>query len=107
MPGLRLAILDVDGTLKEAESPYQYLHVHLGVAHLAAENRALALAGQIGKKGAGFMAFANLNPAGVDGLQRASAALPLKEAVAQQRLIIGTSEGALYCFGQESGNSPR
>ncbi len=48
MPGLRLAILDVDGTLKEAESPYQYLHVHLGVAHLAAENRALALAGQIG-----------------------------------------------------------
>ena len=48
MPGLRLAILDVDGTLKEAESPYAYLHVHLGVEHLALENRALAQAGQIG-----------------------------------------------------------
>jgi phosphoserine phosphatase len=48
LPRLRLAILDVDGTLKKAESPYQYLHAHLGVAHLAAENRALAMAGQIG-----------------------------------------------------------
>ena len=47
MPRLRLAILDVDGTLKEAESPYQYLHEHLGVAHLAEENRTLALADQI------------------------------------------------------------
>jgi phosphoserine phosphatase len=44
---LRLAVLDVDGTLKQAESPYQYLHSRLGVAHLAAENRALALAGKI------------------------------------------------------------
>ena len=29
---LRLAVLDVDGTLKRAESPYQYLHERLGVA---------------------------------------------------------------------------
>ncbi len=29
---LRLAVLDVDGTLKLAESPYQYLHDRLGVA---------------------------------------------------------------------------
>jgi phosphoserine phosphatase len=47
LPHLRLAVLDVDGTLKQAESPYQYLHRHLGVAHLAEENRKLALAGQI------------------------------------------------------------
>jgi phosphoserine phosphatase len=44
---LLLAVLDVDGTLKEAESPYSYLHQRLGVAHLAASNRALALAGHI------------------------------------------------------------
>jgi HAD superfamily phosphoserine phosphatase-like hydrolase len=44
---LRLAVLDVDGTLKRAESPYQYLHERLGVAHLAAENRELALAARI------------------------------------------------------------
>ena len=44
---LRLAVLDVDGTLKQAESPYGYLHRRLGVADLAAPNRALALAGQI------------------------------------------------------------
>jgi HAD superfamily phosphoserine phosphatase-like hydrolase len=37
----------VDGTLKRAESPYQYLHERLGVADLAAENRELALAGRI------------------------------------------------------------
>ncbi len=47
VPPLRLAVLDVDGTLKQAESPYQYLHTHLGVAHLAANNRVLALAGRI------------------------------------------------------------
>ncbi len=47
MPRLRLAILDVDGTLKQAESPYQYLHEKLGVAALAAEHRELALAGRI------------------------------------------------------------
>jgi len=44
---LRLAVLDVDGTLKHAESPYQYLHERLGVAHLAAENRELALSARI------------------------------------------------------------
>jgi phosphoserine phosphatase len=44
---LRLAVLDVDGTLKQAESPYQYLHGRLGCAHLAAENRMLALSRQI------------------------------------------------------------
>ena len=44
---LRLAVLDVDGTLKRAESPYQYLHERLGVADLAAENRELALAARI------------------------------------------------------------
>jgi len=47
LPRLRLAVLDVDGTLKEAESPYQFLHARLGVAHLARENRELALAGKI------------------------------------------------------------
>jgi len=46
-PRLRLAVLDVDGTLKRAESPYQYLHERLGVAHLAAQDRELALAGRI------------------------------------------------------------
>jgi phosphoserine phosphatase len=39
--------LDVDGTLKRAESPYQYLHERLGVAHLAERDRELALAGRI------------------------------------------------------------
>ena len=47
MARLRLAVLDVDGTLKAAESPYQFLHARLGVAHLAAETRGLALAGKI------------------------------------------------------------
>jgi phosphoserine phosphatase len=47
LPLLRLAVLDVDGTLKQAESPYQYLHQRLGVAHLAARNRELAVAGRI------------------------------------------------------------
>ena len=47
MARLRLAVLDVDGTLKEAESPYQFLHRRLGVSHLAAENRELALSGRI------------------------------------------------------------
>lgn len=47
LPILRLAVLDVDGTLKQAESPYQYLHNRLGVARLAEANRELALAGQI------------------------------------------------------------
>ena len=47
MTRLRLAVLDVDGTLKQAESPYQYLHRRLGCSHLAAENRTLALSGRI------------------------------------------------------------
>ena len=47
MPHLRLAVLDVDGTLKQAESPYQFLHRRLGVAHMAAANRELALSGHI------------------------------------------------------------
>jgi phosphoserine phosphatase len=47
LPLLRLAVLDVDGTLKEAESPYQFLHGRLGVAHLAAATRELALRGEI------------------------------------------------------------
>ncbi len=33
--------------LKQAESPYSYLHERLGLAHLAAERRDLALAGRI------------------------------------------------------------
>jgi len=44
---LRLAVLDVDGTLKLAESPYSFVHQRLGVAHLAAPNRKLALAREI------------------------------------------------------------
>jgi HAD superfamily phosphoserine phosphatase-like hydrolase len=47
LPLIRLAVLDVDGTLKQAESPYQHLHQRLGVAHLAEVNRELALAGRI------------------------------------------------------------
>lgn len=47
MSHLRLAVLDLDGTLKQAESPYQYLHERLGVAHLANRHRELALAGKI------------------------------------------------------------
>lgn len=47
MPRLRLAVLDVDGTLKQAESPYQFLHRRLGCAPLAVENRTLALSKQI------------------------------------------------------------
>ena len=44
---IHLAVLDVDGTLKQAESPYQYLHERLGCATQAAEHLALARAGQI------------------------------------------------------------
>ncbi len=47
MARLRLAVLDVDGTLKEAESPYRFLHARLGLEHLARKNRELALAGRI------------------------------------------------------------
>jgi phosphoserine phosphatase len=48
LPTIRLAILDVDGTLKQAESPYVYVHERLGVAAVAAEHRELALSGKIG-----------------------------------------------------------
>lgn len=47
MPRIRLAVLDVDGTLKQAESPYGFLHERLGVAHLAQAHRELALSGRI------------------------------------------------------------
>lgn len=47
MARLRLAVLDVDGTLKQAESPYQFIHGRLGLLHLATKNRELALAGKI------------------------------------------------------------
>lgn len=47
MPPIRLAVLDVDGTLKRAESPYQYIHMRLGLTHRAAQSRDLALAGRI------------------------------------------------------------
>jgi len=47
LPILRLAVLDVDGTLKQAESPYQFVHRRLGIQHLSATNRELALAGRI------------------------------------------------------------
>lgn len=47
MPIIRLAVLDVDGTLKHAESPYQFLHQRLGVQRLAATHRELALTGRI------------------------------------------------------------
>ena len=47
MSNSRLAVLDVDGTLKRAVSPYQYLHLRLGVADRAVAHRELALAGQI------------------------------------------------------------
>jgi len=47
LPHLRLAVLDVDGTLKEAESPYQYIHGRLGLLERAAIHRRQALAGEI------------------------------------------------------------
>jgi len=47
-----------------------------------------ALAGQIGRKGAGFNAFPNLHPAGVDDIYGLSGALPLRESLQQQRLAL-------------------
>lgn len=47
MPPIRLAVLDVDGTLKQAESPYSYIHQRLGLMRLAVQHRELALAGRI------------------------------------------------------------
>lgn len=47
LPRLCLAVLDVDGTLKQAESPYDYLHQRFGFGRLGEENRVLARSGQI------------------------------------------------------------
>jgi phosphoserine phosphatase len=44
---LRLAVFDLDGTLKEAFSPWRYLHEALGVEEQAARYRARFLAGEI------------------------------------------------------------
>jgi phosphoserine phosphatase len=44
---LRLAVFDLDGTLKEAFSPWRYLHEALGVEEQAAHYRARFLAGEI------------------------------------------------------------
>ena len=46
-PRLRLAVFDLDGTLKEAFSPWLYLHQALGVAAQAATYRARFVAGEI------------------------------------------------------------
>jgi phosphoserine phosphatase len=46
-PLLRLAVFDLDGTLKEAFSPWRYLHQALGVEQQAAVYRARFFAGQI------------------------------------------------------------
>jgi len=44
---LRLAVFDLDGTLKVPFSPWRYLHEALGVEHLAAVYRARFFAGDI------------------------------------------------------------
>ena len=44
---LRLAVFDLDGTLKQAPSPWQYLHEHLGVWEQALPHRRLFEAGEI------------------------------------------------------------
>jgi phosphoserine phosphatase len=44
---LRLAVFDLDGTLKEAFSPWRYLHVALGFEEQADEYRARFLSGEI------------------------------------------------------------
>jgi phosphoserine phosphatase len=46
-PQLRLAVFDLDGTLKEAFSPWRYLHQALGVEEQAADYRARFFAGEI------------------------------------------------------------
>jgi phosphoserine phosphatase len=46
-PPLRLAVFDLDGTLKVAFSPWRYLHEALGVEEQAATYRARFFAGQI------------------------------------------------------------
>jgi len=44
---LRLAVFDLDGTLKQAASPWQYLHEHLGLWEQALVHRGLFQAGKI------------------------------------------------------------
>jgi phosphoserine phosphatase len=44
---LRLAVFDLDGTLKQAPSPWQYLHEHLGLWEQALPHRRLFEAGEI------------------------------------------------------------
>jgi phosphoserine phosphatase len=44
---LRLAVFDLDGTLREAYSPWRYLHVALGFEKQADEYRALFMTGKI------------------------------------------------------------
>ncbi len=47
LPRLRLAVFDLDGTLKEAFSPWRYLHQALGVEEQAAVYRARFFRGEI------------------------------------------------------------
>jgi phosphoserine phosphatase len=47
LPPLRLAVFDLDGTLKEAPSPWMYLHHALGTEHEAEKYRQQFHAGQI------------------------------------------------------------
>ena len=44
---LRLAVFDLDGTLKQAFSPWRYLHIALGFEKQADEYRARFLSGEI------------------------------------------------------------
>lgn len=44
---LRLAVFDLDGTLKQAPSPWQYLHEHLGLWEQARSHRRLFEVGKI------------------------------------------------------------
>lgn len=46
-PLLRLAVFDLDGTLKEAPSPWQYLHEHLGLWERAQVHKRWFQAGRI------------------------------------------------------------
>jgi phosphoserine phosphatase len=45
---LKLAVFDLDGTLKPRRDPYTYLHEHLGVADQAKALTARGLAGELG-----------------------------------------------------------
>ncbi len=63
-PMLRLAVFDLDGTLKEAFSPWRYLHQALGVEEQAAVYRARFFAGQIG-----YLEWARLDAALWEGTE--------------------------------------